>query len=82
MNTARRARKEEVSFLVGTFHPCDILDPRTGGKNFVFEKCISNILEELCSLEEVNVNFITLSSMVKKIENTLPQTTSLMPEEV
>lgn len=65
----RRAHQND-SFLVGAFHPSDIINPKTKCKNLVFEKCISRILEELCSIKEVDVTFLTLSNMAKQIEKT------------
>jgi hypothetical protein len=76
----RRARKEGDSFLIGTFHPCDILDPKTGDKNFVFEKYISKVLDELCSLKDVNVSFTTLSNMANKIDEKISPTLSPVPK--
>jgi len=65
---SKKVREEGTSFLIGTFHPCDILNPKTGAKNLVFEKCISNILETISSLDGVTVNFMTLTEMARKFQ--------------
>jgi hypothetical protein len=53
----KKTREEGTSFLIDTLPPCDILDPKTGAKTLVFEKCILNILEAISSLDGVDVNF-------------------------
>jgi len=63
-----RTREEGTSLLIGTFHPCDILNPKTGTKNLIFAKCISNILEAILSLDGVNVTFMTLSEMARALQ--------------
>ena len=67
---SKKAHEQGFSFLIGTFHPCDILDLKTGSKNIVFETCISNILKDLSYVEDLDVIFVTLSDMVKEIEST------------
>jgi hypothetical protein len=55
-----KTREKGVGFLIGTFHPNDILDPKTGKENLVFKKCISQVIKEISSLQGINVRFITL----------------------
>jgi hypothetical protein len=63
-----KARIEGTAFLIGTFHPCDILDPKTGNKNLIFEKYITQVLNTISSLESVTVKFMNLSEIAKKFK--------------
>jgi hypothetical protein len=63
---SKKARENEIVFLVASFHACDILDPRTGNKNRIFEYYLSSIIEEISSLKGIDVEFETLSGMAKQ----------------
>jgi hypothetical protein len=60
-----KAKRDGMAFLVGSFHPCDILDPMTGKKNLIFERYLTKIIEEISSLSGIDVIFTTLSKMAK-----------------
>ena len=62
-----KARKDGVSFLIGTFHPSDIFNPKSGAKNLIFEECIHDVLDAILALDSVKVNFMTLHEMAKTI---------------
>jgi hypothetical protein len=61
----KKAYRNEKAFLVGSFHACDILDPRTGGKNLVFEHYLSKIIREISSFSGIHVAFTTLSEIAE-----------------
>jgi hypothetical protein len=60
-----KAREEGTACLVGSFHACDIFDPRTGRKNVVFERYLSRVVEEIRLLGNENLQFMTLSEMAR-----------------
>jgi hypothetical protein len=64
----RMTRENELSTLIGTFHPCDILDPRTGKRNIVFERYISNVIKEILAIRKIEVRFMTLSQIAEEFE--------------
>jgi hypothetical protein len=64
----KKAHNEGMAFLIGTFHPCDIFDPKTGNKNIIFEKYIAEVLNTISSLEGIKVNFMNLSEIAKRIK--------------
>ena len=61
----KKAMRNGTAFLVGSFHACDILDPRTGQKNVVFERYLSRIVKEISSLRGIEITFTTLSEMAR-----------------
>ena len=65
---AKMARDNGRAFLIGTFHPCDILNPKTGEKNIIFERYISKIIEDISKTQDVLVQFMTISELAKKYE--------------
>jgi hypothetical protein len=73
----RIARENELSFLIGTFHPCDILDPRTGKRNMVFERYISNVIKEILAIKNIEVRFMTLSQIAEEFEAKSSKTLSI-----
>jgi len=64
----KKAYENGKAFLVGYFHACDILDPRTGEKNYLFERYLSRIVEEISSFSGMHVTFITLSEMARNYD--------------
>lgn len=63
---SKKAIVDGMTFLVGYFHGCDILDPKTGKKNLIFEQYLSSIIEEISSLSGIDVTFATLSEIAKQ----------------
>lgn len=63
---AKKAHRDGIAFLIGTFHACDILDPKTGIENPIFERCITDIIEEISLVNDVNVTYMTLSELSKR----------------
>jgi hypothetical protein len=61
----QKAHKDGIAFLVGTFHAHDILDPKTGKKNQLFEDLLSGTIREISTLSGVDITFATLSEMAK-----------------
>jgi len=61
-----KAREEGTAFLIGNFHPSDILDPKTGNKNLIFEEYLTQILDNILSLEGINIKFMKLSEIAKR----------------
>ena len=59
----KKAFKNRKAFLVGYFHACDILHPKTGRKNVVFEQYLSRVIKEILSLDSIDIKFATLSEM-------------------
>jgi hypothetical protein len=68
------ARKNGVGFLLGTFHSFDILDPRTGKRNMIFERYISRTISEILSIPDIQVKFMTLSQIAREFEEKSLQT--------
>jgi len=64
----KKACKDGVAYLIGFFHPCDIIDPKTGKKNALLEKCISTTIKEIQDLSNIDVNFTTLSKIASIFE--------------
>ena len=65
----KKAYRDGTAFLVGVFHGCDILNPRTGKKNLLFENYLSKTIKEISSLRGIDVTFTTLSKMAKNCED-------------
>lgn len=68
---AKKAEEKGIAFLVGSLHPCDILDPKTGKKNLIFERYISSVIQEISSLKNIDITFMTISELSRKFENRL-----------
>jgi hypothetical protein len=64
----KKAHNEGTAFLIGTFHPCDIFDPKTGNKNLIFEEYITRVLDTVSSLKSINVKFMKLSDLAKRFK--------------
>lgn len=64
----KKAFRDGIAFLVGVFHACDILNPKTGKKNQLFENYLSKTIKEISSLRGVDVTFTTLSEMAKNYD--------------
>jgi len=64
----KKALVNGIAFLVASFHACDILDPKTGNKNIIFEQYLLRIIEQLSSPSRIEVRFITLSEMARNYE--------------
>jgi hypothetical protein len=64
----KKAHNEGTAYLIGTFHPSDILDPKTGNKNFIFEEYIKQVLNTILSLENINVRFMKLSEIAERFK--------------
>jgi hypothetical protein len=62
------AFQDGIAFLVGFLHPCDILDPQSGDKNLLFEKCVSTVIGEVLALRGIDIEFVTLSKMASIFE--------------
>jgi hypothetical protein len=60
----RKTRENDV-FLAGYFHACDIVNPRTGKKNSIFEKQISRVITDVLAFDGIQVAFTTLSEMAR-----------------
>jgi hypothetical protein len=60
-------REKGDGFLIGTFHPCDTLDPKTGKENLTFKKYVTEVINDISSLEGISVEFITLSQLAQQI---------------
>jgi len=63
-----KALQDGIAYLVGFFHGHDILNPKTGEKNLIFEKYLSRIIKEILSLHGIEITFATLSEIAKKYE--------------
>lgn len=64
----RKTYEDGVAYLVGFFHPCDIIDPKSGKKNSLFEKCLSTTVEEIQKLSGIDITFTTLSRIARIFE--------------
>lgn len=65
---SKKAVADGVTFLIGYFHACDILDPRTGKKNLVLERYISSAIKEILSINGIDIKFTTLSELTKEVD--------------
>jgi hypothetical protein len=64
----KKAHRDGEAFLVGFFHACDIIDPRTGKKNLLFEKYLSKTIKEILSLSGIDVTFTKLAEIAKNYD--------------
>lgn len=64
----KKACEDGIAYLVGFFHPCDIIDPRNGEKNSLFEEYISRTVKEISELRGIHVAFTTLSKIASIFE--------------
>lgn len=65
---SKKSIRNKVGFLVGCFHACDILDPKTGQKNLIFERYLSKVIHEISSIRGIDVKFTTLSEMARNYD--------------
>jgi hypothetical protein len=65
---SKKAYTNGIAVLAGSFHACDILDPKTGKKNIIFERYLSRIIEEISSLKGIDVTFTTLSDIARNYD--------------
>jgi hypothetical protein len=65
-----KAQQEGTAFLIGTFHPSDIIDPKSGVKNLIFEEYITQVLDNILKLEGVSIKFMKLSEIAQKFNDT------------
>lgn len=68
-----QARRTGSGILLGTFHPCDILDTETGKENLTFRKYIAEVINSISSLEGIAVEFVTLSELARDFNTALVQ---------
>lgn len=67
---ADKAKANQDSFLVGFFHPSDILEPKKGTVNRNFAGKVEEIIKYLTlQRQKVALNFITLSEIIRICDN-------------
>ena len=64
----KMAHSEGTAFLIGSFHSSDILDPKTGNKNRIFEEYIKQVLNTILSFESISVRFMKMSEIAKRFK--------------
>jgi len=71
-----RARRDGVAFLVGYFHPSDILDPHTKARNTGFVGKITQLTRCILAEKGLDIKFCTLSEAAEYAERELARSDS------